>query len=142
MHHTRNNTFHKKCCLKCISKVLERLKLYRKDQVDYGQKLSSAIKLLVNYSLVEEQENNNDLNIHMLVQQVLQLKLRETNQEKSILRDALILVSKLIKHGKLNACHSHTVSVYRSLLKYKDLTKEFNTLVCWNKQPTIETYYL
>lgn len=88
--------------------------LCKRVKIDYSNILKSAIRLLVNYSMVDSQERQSVLSVHRLVQQVIQLNLQETNQEKLILRDALTLVSELItvKHAKLDVIVSHAISVF------------------------------
>lgn len=96
----------------------ESRELSKRAKIDYDEKLKSAVRLLVHYSMVDSQDRQSVLNIHRLVQQVMKLNLHETNQEKIILQEALSLVSELIdvKHTELDVIVSHAISVFLSAL--------------------------
>lgn len=92
----------------------ESSELSKSAKIDYDEKLKSAVRLLVHYSMVDSQDRQSVLNIHRLVQQVMKLNLHETKQDKIILREALSLVSDLIEveHTDLDAIVSHAISVF------------------------------
>ncbi|KAJ6635390.1 Nephrocystin-3 [Pseudolycoriella hygida] len=95
---------------------------------DDEEHVLSATTLLVNYSMVDCHVDQSLLNIHRLVQQVIKINLKASHQEGNILKDALILMSKLAQSEKLNENHSHAISIFISALEYNELVEEFASL--------------
>lgn len=110
-----------------------------RDVVNFEAAIRSAVRLLINYSMVDGHESQSVLSIHRLVQLVIKLNLKETQQEKENLRDALELISKLIDvdGATLKHSHPHLVSVFMSALHFDDLVKEVSTNVLPSKILTI-----
>ncbi|WP_353272525.1 ankyrin repeat domain-containing protein [Wolbachia endosymbiont (group A) of Urophora cardui] len=85
-------------------------------------KLESAINLLVNYSMVND-EQKQSLSVHRLVQEVTRLKLREQQKEEEVLKKALELIkSSTIKKENI----SHVTSVLDYASRYNKLINNFD----------------
>lgn len=104
-------------------------KLLSPQFAEYEDNVKKAVRLLVKYSIIDSQDHQHILSTYEVVQEVMKLKLKETNREKSVLQDALTLTAKLIKieNANVSATLSHAISVFISALKYEDLVNKFPT---------------
>ncbi|WP_341811499.1 ankyrin repeat domain-containing protein [Wolbachia endosymbiont (group A) of Oxytorus armatus] len=90
---------------------------------DYKKKqLKLAIRLLVRYSMVGDEQNQSVLNVHRLVQKVTRLKLQENRQEEKTLRKALELINS--GNAAQNSA-SHATSIWRYVSKQGKLIGDF-----------------
>jgi len=84
------------------------------------EKPRKAVKLLNQYSMIKLKHGK--LHIHRLVQQVIRLKLKEQENEKKTLQEALQLVNKNLKKENLD----HAISAWVHLdEEYKELVTEY-----------------
>ncbi|KAJ6644495.1 Nephrocystin-3, partial [Pseudolycoriella hygida] len=93
------------------------------DQTERGQRFAEAIQLLVNYSIVDSKHDN--LAIHRLVQEVLKLRLKKTNEEEETLRTALKMLSN--ETGLDYAARNHKVSIFDFASIFPDLIEELSS---------------
>ncbi|XP_037043841.1 uncharacterized protein LOC119079868 [Bradysia coprophila] len=91
------------------------------------RQVMSAVRLIINYSMVDDYENQSVLGIHKLVQEVIQIQLSNEQRSESTLRDGLRLISQMEENKKLELCLQHGISVYRSALRFSELVIEFDT---------------
>lgn len=93
--------------------------------IDREELLESAVSLLIKYSMISSQERQTKLSIHRVVQDVIQVTLRVKDRERNVLRNALLLIEKLMKRSQHT---THAVSVFQHSLEYPDLVWEFSEL--------------
>lgn len=82
------------------------------------ERLKSAVRLLIKYSMVNGEQKQSVLSIHRLVQEVTRLELKEQNREKDILGKALELISAESTY--------HVASVWKYVSKYGRLIENFD----------------
>lgn len=95
------------------------------------ESVRSAVRLLINYSMIDGQKHQSILHIHRLVQKVTKIELENLNGGgKSILRDGLIVFDKLTEHehNTFHENHQHAISIFISALDHADLVEEFSEL--------------
>ncbi|XP_037049518.1 uncharacterized protein LOC119083825 isoform X2 [Bradysia coprophila] len=88
--------------------------------------VTSAVRLIINYSMVDDYKCQSVLGIHKLVQEVIQIQLENEERSESTLRDGLRLISQIEENEKLKRCLDHAISVYRSALRFRELVIEFD----------------
>lgn len=91
------------------------------------ENVTVAVRLLVNYSLVDSQASQSVLSIHRLVQQVTKIELENRGQTKQFLRDGLCIISKMKNDKNFREFHEHAISVFISALKFNELVAEFSS---------------
>lgn len=89
---------------------------------DKEELLESAVRLLIKYSMISSQARHTILSIHRVVQDVIKVTLKGNGQEKKVLRNALLLMEKLMKRVDHTA---HAVVVFQHALDYPDVVREF-----------------
>ncbi|XP_014467386.1 PREDICTED: uncharacterized protein LOC106740649 isoform X3 [Dinoponera quadriceps] len=88
-------------------------------------KLSSAIELLQQYSMINYNLEHKMLNLHRLVQQVTRIQLEEQNREEEILIKALMLFDKNnVNSGNVD----HAISVWNYSSRYNTLVNMFSPI--------------
>lgn len=100
---------------------------------NYVTNVLDAIRLLVNHFLVDVNEHNrSELKVNKLVQQVVMLKLQETNRERITLHYAIMLISKVVEIVAFDQLlHSHVLSMSTSFINFRHLIEEFYTHVSY-----------
>ncbi|XP_058834906.1 uncharacterized protein LOC131692069 [Topomyia yanbarensis] len=100
----------------------------RLENVD-EDRLKSAVRLLVKYSMINSEQKQSVLSIHRLVQEVTRLELKKQNKEEEMLRVALKLLM-VRKEPTLNllteTSTKHIALVWVHASKYSNLIKEFD----------------
>ncbi|KAG4069969.1 hypothetical protein HA402_015193 [Bradysia odoriphaga] len=99
----------------------------RNQPVDSEENVKSAVGLLIKYCMVDSQFEQSLISIHRLVQEVTKLRLRESREEPSVLRDALQLTSNLNERPafRLFPFIWHLIPVFLCALSLSDLVEEF-----------------
>lgn len=93
---------------------------------DTEQEVRSAVKLLVNYSMVDSQDGRRVLSIHRLVQQVTKIEIDNVRgMTKKVLREGLRIISEMNEYASFEDIPQHGVSVFLAALNFNDLVKEF-----------------
>lgn len=101
---------------------------FRLDKLNVENEVVAAVRLLVNYSMVDGNEGQDVLIIHRLVQEVIRIEIGHVpGLTKEILRDALSLVLKMEGHPKFNEIHEHRMSVFLSASEFPDLVEQFRS---------------
>ncbi|WCR53436.1 MAG: Chaperone protein DnaJ [Wolbachia endosymbiont of Ctenocephalides orientis wCori] len=88
------------------------------------RKLKRSVRLPVKCSMVNGEQCQSILSVNKLVQDVLQLKLKEQGKEEEVLSKALDLLKKLLQEGKFDKAFSHAESVLDHASAYKGLKKK------------------
>lgn len=92
------------------------------------QDVTSAVRLLVNYSMLESNFQQSVLSIHRLVQEVIKIDLENvTDMTKATLWNGLQLISEMKEHESFEEIHEHGISVFISALKFNELIHEFKS---------------
>lgn len=82
-------------------------------EVHIEREVISAVRLLVNYSMVDGLNQQSVLSVHRLVQQVTKIELESNLDTKiSILRDSLDIIWKMRRHPNFKECLDHGISVF------------------------------
>lgn len=123
--------YHKNDWLGKITNLLEHLELFAGQAASEGN-VQSAVRLLVNRSLIDGNRDKSELSVHVLVQEVMKTRLQEANRERLTLHYAIMLMSKLIGNVALHLWHSHAVAMSACLIKFRHLMEEFKTHVTYN----------
>lgn len=90
--------------------------------------VTEAVRLLVNYSMVDSHTFQSVLSIHRLVQQVIRIELVScTGSIETILRDGIQLLSEMTKHEDFKDCYEHGISVFLQSITFDELVREFET---------------
>lgn len=99
----------------------------RNQPADSEETVKSAVGLLIKYCMVDSQFQQSLISIHRLVQEVTKQKLKESQEESSVLRDALQLTSNLNDGPafRLFPFISHFIPVFLCALSLPDLVEEF-----------------
>ncbi len=90
-------------------------------------RVKSAVRLLINYSMIDSSDQQSMLSIHRLVQDVLKIDLeKDSSLENETLRDCLHILSESIGNKTFQQCNEHGISVSLSAFKFDNLVREFN----------------
>ncbi|XP_037043438.1 uncharacterized protein LOC119079566 isoform X1 [Bradysia coprophila] len=90
--------------------------------VNKEELLESAVGLLIKYSMITSQQSQTILSIHRVVQDVIKVSLKMKDEEKKVLRNALLLIEKLMKRVQHT---THAMSVFEHSMEYPELAREF-----------------
>ncbi|KAG4071081.1 hypothetical protein HA402_002753 [Bradysia odoriphaga] len=90
------------------------------------RQVRSAVRLIINYSMVDDYEHQSVLSIHKLVQEVIQIQLADEQRSESTLRDGLYLIAQMKENEKFKLCLEHGISVYLSAVGSRELVIEFD----------------
>lgn len=104
----------------------------KSNNVNNEQKLDKsevkrAVRLLINYSMVDSYEQQSVLSIHRLVQNVIKINLEKvSSSESQTLRDGLQALAEFICHENFEQCYEHGISVSLTAFKFNELARDFN----------------
>ncbi|KAJ6645892.1 hypothetical protein Bhyg_01101 [Pseudolycoriella hygida] len=98
---------------------------FSESESDVKENVMLAVRLLVNYSMVDCQDDQSTLSIHRLVQQVQIVVLENSNMSINILRDGLSLVEK---YDIFVEIYEHAIVVFLAAKHFAELIREFRTL--------------
>lgn len=86
--------------------------------------VESAVRLLVNHSMIDGDDLEGVLSIHKLVRDVIKIEMKHNlHLIKAILRDGLHILSEM---EDFRDSHEHGISVFLAALEFKDLVEEFS----------------
>ncbi|KAG8236294.1 hypothetical protein J437_LFUL016074 [Ladona fulva] len=91
---------------------------------DNEEHLRSAIRLLINYSIVNGEKKFSVLSIHRLVQEVVRLELKGQGREEKNLKEVLRLIEANLERENLD----HALFAWNHASKYRELVEEFSEL--------------